>query len=116
MGKTIQTIALFVVDRKKPNLVVAPTVAIMQWKNEIETFTHGFKVMIWHGAKREQDIQELKKHDVVLTTYAVLEATYRKQQSGFKRQGKIVKEKSALHQTKWNRIIVSCNGTLLCTE
>jgi hypothetical protein len=42
----------------------------------------------------------------VLTTYAVLESCFRKQQSGFKRKGLIVKEPSPLHQIKWNRIIV----------
>jgi DNA repair protein RAD16 len=65
MGKTIQTIALLVVDRKRPNLIVAPTVALMQWKNEIASFTEGFKVLIWYGSKREQSIKELEKYDVV---------------------------------------------------
>ncbi|CAM9011065.1 unnamed protein product [Wickerhamomyces anomalus] len=38
MGKTIQTIALFLHDKtKRPSLVVAPTVALMQWKNEDPT-------------------------------------------------------------------------------
>jgi DNA repair protein RAD16 len=50
MGKTIQTLALLVSDRRKPNLVVAPTVAIMQWKNEIEAHTEGLKVCVFHGA------------------------------------------------------------------
>lgn len=61
----------------------------MQWKNEIETHTDGNKVLVWHGASRETDVDELKKYDVVsalhlstlssitrlkvLTTYAVLE-------------------------------------------
>ena len=40
MGKTIQTIGLLLSEPKgKPNLVVAPTVALMQWKSEIETHT-----------------------------------------------------------------------------
>ena len=43
----------------------------------------------------------------VLTSYAVLESCFRKQQSGFKRKGHIVKEPSPLHQIRWNRIIVS---------
>jgi SNF2 family DNA or RNA helicase len=45
MGKTIQMLALLSSDRVAPNLVVAPTVAIMQWKNEIEAHTTGFKVI-----------------------------------------------------------------------
>jgi DNA repair protein RAD16 len=44
MGKTIQMLALLSSDRRSPNLIVAPTVAIMQWRNEIEAHTEGFKV------------------------------------------------------------------------
>ncbi|KAF8509423.1 P-loop containing nucleoside triphosphate hydrolase protein [Hysterangium stoloniferum] len=106
MLATIQTIALLVCDRQKPNLIVAPTVAVMQWKSEIETHTEDFKVLVWHGASREQDVKELQKYDVVLTTYAVLESCFRKQQSGFKRKGKIVKEQSAMHAITWKRIIL----------
>ncbi|KAG1888839.1 SNF2 family N-terminal domain-containing protein [Suillus subluteus] len=106
MGKTIQMISLFVSDLKRPNLVVAPTVAIMQWRNEINTHTEGMKVLVWHGASRVTNPKELEKYDVVLTTYAVMESCFRKQQNGFKRKGLIVKEPSALHQIKWNRIIL----------
>jgi DNA repair protein RAD16 len=106
MGKTIQMISLFVSDLKRPNLVVAPTVAVMQWRNEINTHTEGMKVLVWHGASRVNNPKELEKYDVVLTTYAVMESCFRKQQNGFKRKGLIVKEPSALHQIKWNRIIL----------
>ncbi|EJD00844.1 uncharacterized protein FOMMEDRAFT_90593 [Fomitiporia mediterranea MF3/22] len=106
MGKTIQTLALLATDGKKPNLIVAPTVAIMQWRNEIEAYTDGMKIAIWHGASREANVKELQKYDVVLTTYAVLESAFRKQQSGFKRGGKIIKEKSPVHQIMWNRIVL----------
>ena len=84
-----------------------PTVAIMQWKNEIEAHSEGISVLVWHGGARENDAKILKKYDVVLTTYAVLESCFRKQQSGFKRKGLIVKEKSVLHTIHWNRVIVS---------
>ncbi|KAJ7283280.1 SNF2 family N-terminal domain-containing protein [Mycena rebaudengoi] len=106
MGKTIQVIALFVSDNVKPNLVVAPTVAIMQWRNEINAHTDGLSVLIWHGAGRESDCAELAKYDVVLTTYAVLESSFRKQESGFKRKGHLIKERSPLHEAHWNRIIL----------
>lgn len=89
MGKTIQMIALMVSDSNRPNLVVAyvllavpmdqitltlylahrPTVAIMQWRNEIQTHTtDGMKVLVWHGTNRENNVKELAKYDVVLTT------------------------------------------------
>ncbi|KAF9449564.1 hypothetical protein P691DRAFT_812231 [Macrolepiota fuliginosa MF-IS2] len=106
MGKTIQIIALLVSNRQQPNLVIAPTVAIMQWRNEIEAHTDGMRVLVWHGASRESSTKELKKYDVVLTTYAVLESCFRKQETGFKRKGVIIKEKSPLHQMKWVRIIL----------
>ena len=88
----------------------------MQWRNEIEKYTEGFKVAIWHGASRETDQKALQKNDVVLTTYAVLESSFRKQQSGFKRQGQIVKQKSPLHEIKWHRIIVGFKICILQTS
>ncbi|KIJ70617.1 hypothetical protein HYDPIDRAFT_77257 [Hydnomerulius pinastri MD-312] len=106
MGKTIQMISLFVSDLKRPNLVIAPTVAIMQWRNEINAHTENMNVLVWHGASRVTSPKELEKYDVILTSYAVLESCFRKQQSGFKRKGLIVKEPSPLHQIKWNRIVL----------
>ena len=43
----------------------SPTVAVMQWRNEIETHTNGMKVLVWHGASRVMDHNELKQYDVV---------------------------------------------------
>ena len=70
MGKTIQTIALLLAEpRGKPNLVVAPTVALMQWKSEIETHTNnGLSVCLYYGTSRNITAKQLKEHDVVLTT------------------------------------------------
>ena len=50
MGKTVQTISLLLTDfdasakKRKHTLVVAPTVAIVQWRNEIAKYTDVFKV------------------------------------------------------------------------
>jgi DNA repair protein RAD16 len=70
MGKTIQTIALLLAEpRGKPNLVIAPTVALMQWKSEIETHTNnGLSVCLYYGANRSVTAKDLKNYDVVLTT------------------------------------------------
>lgn len=110
MGKTIQTIALFLTDRtKKPNLVVGPTVALMQWKNEIEKHIdeeHKLKVLLFHGANRSSDAEELSKYDVILTSYSVLESVYRKENYGFKRKAGLIKEKSPLHHVKFYRVIL----------
>lgn len=89
MGKTIQMIALFLSDlTKRPNLVVGPTVALMQWKNEIEKHTEGdrLKVLLFHGANRLSDVDELNKYDIILTSYSVLESVYRKENYGFRRK------------------------------
>ncbi|EAU80544.2 DNA repair protein rad16 [Coprinopsis cinerea okayama7 len=85
---------------------MGPTVAIMQWRNEIAAHTEGVKVLVWHGASRESDAAQLKKFDVVLTTYAVLESCFRKQHSGFKRKGMIVKEQSPVHAVHWKRVVL----------
>ncbi|PWZ00250.1 hypothetical protein BCV70DRAFT_161241 [Testicularia cyperi] len=107
MGKTIQMISLMLSDRKKPCLVVAPTVAIMQWRNEIEKYTEPkLSVILWHGASRTQDLKTLKSADVVLTSYAVLESSYRKQEQGFRRKNELIKERSAMHAVHWRRIIL----------
>ncbi|CAK7909147.1 DNA repair protein Rad16p [[Candida] anglica] len=110
MGKTIQTIALFMSDlEKRPNLVVGPTVALMQWKHEIERHTSGenqLKVLLYHGANRASEVEELMKYDVILTSYSVLESVYRKEHSGFKRKSGVVKEDSALHRVPFYRVVL----------
>lgn len=110
MGKTIQTISLILSDRVpgvlKQTLVIAPTVAIIQWRNEIEKFTEGLGVQVWHGGNRSNAPKEMEKFDVVLTSFAVLESTFRRQHSGFRRKGQLIKEPSLLHQIKWHRVIL----------
>lgn len=110
MGKTIQAIALFLSDKDKktdPILVIAPTVAVMQWRNEIKQYSSDtFSVLVYHGANRTNDMDEVRKADIVLTTYAVVESVHRKQQSGFTRKGGKVYEKSVLHSIKFHRIVL----------
>lgn len=108
MGKTIQMISLMMHDRERtPNLVVAPTVALMQWKSEIETHTNNsLKVVLFHGASRAKSIAELDGFDVILTSYAVVENSFRKQKYGTKKNGRNVKEASLLHNKKFSRVIL----------
>ncbi|CCE61429.1 hypothetical protein TPHA_0A03530 [Tetrapisispora phaffii CBS 4417] len=108
MGKTIQTIALLLHDIKRtPSLVVAPTVALMQWKNEIEQHANGkLETYMYHGANRTSDMRVLSEYDVILTTYSVLESVYRKQTYGFRRKTGLVKEQSVLHNLPFYRVIL----------
>jgi len=104
----IQTLALVMTDPNAgTNLVVAPTVALMQWKSEIEKYTgDALKVYLFHGASRATDPRELSKYHVVLTSYNILESVYRKQQTGYRRKDGIVKEDSVLHKVKYHRVIL----------
>jgi DNA repair protein RAD16 len=110
MGKTIQTIALILSDynpqQRKHTLILAPTVAIMQWRNEFNKFTSGMKVCVWHGGNRVTDTKELLKYDIIMTSYAVLESSFRRQNTGFKRKGELIKEESVLHKIDWHRVIL----------
>ena len=65
-------------------LVICPVIALTQWKTEIEKFTDGsLSVCTYHGPDREAQTprEMLKKYDVVLTTYQVVEADFRKMTS-----------------------------------
>ncbi|KAL7510045.1 hypothetical protein ACHAXN_006958 [Cyclotella atomus] len=65
-------------------LVVCPVIALTQWKTEIEKFTDGSLIICtYHGPDRESQTprEMLKKYDVVLTTYQVVEADFRKMTS-----------------------------------
>ncbi|CAO3630326.1 unnamed protein product [Cunninghamella echinulata] len=107
MGKTIQTISLILHDNCKKNLVIAPAVAILQWKKEIESHTkNDMKVHIFHGPKRATTVEEIESFDVIITTYSVMETAFRRQEYGSKQSGLLVKEKSLLHKINWHRIIL----------
>ncbi|KAI8820231.1 SNF2 family N-terminal domain-containing protein [Fimicolochytrium jonesii] len=108
MGKTIQMISLLVSKRQKPNLILTPTVAIMQWLAELRERTTPdlFKVMLFHGTNRPTKKEELMEYDIVLSTYAIVEQAYRKQHYGAKRNGVKVHEPSLLHSVKWARVIL----------
>jgi DNA repair protein RAD16 len=108
MGKTIQTLSLIMTDPNAgPNLVVAPTVAIMQWKSEIEKYTgDALKVYVFHGTNKSDDWEELSKYNVILTSYNLLESIYRKEVTGHKRKDGLAKEDSALHKIEYHRVIL----------
>ena len=95
LGKTIQSIALMltnprpalstatsVTDKKtlpstvgKGTLVVAPLALIKQWEGEIKnrvTENHMLRVCVHHGPQRTKRFEDLKKYDVVITTYQIL--------------------------------------------
>lgn len=108
MGKTIQMISLIMDNiSNSPTLVVAPTVALMQWKNEIDEHTGGrLKAYVFHGSNRTNNVADINGYQVVLTTYSVLESVYRLQAYGFRRKTGLKKEKSVLHNTEFYRVVL----------
>jgi hypothetical protein len=64
LGKTLQTICAL----RGRALVVCPKSVVYNWVDEIARFRRGLRTAIYHGVKRELDLQA----DVTLTTYAVL--------------------------------------------
>jgi DNA repair protein RAD16 len=85
----------------------------MQWQNEIREYTHGkLKVLLFHGAKvKKLQLSELKKFDIIMTSYSTLEATHRKERKGWTRldsdnEKVLVKEDSPLHTIHFHRVIL----------
>ena len=52
------------------------------------------------------DVDNLKKHDIILTSYAVLESSFRRQHKGFMKNKVKKFEDSPLHKIKWHRVIL----------
>ena len=94
LGKTIQSISLMLTNPRPPRtstvdedkkglsnkvdkgtLVVGPLALIKQWEAEIKnrvTESHRLKVCVHHGPQRTKRFEDLRKYDVVVTTYQIL--------------------------------------------
>ncbi|KAI4177589.1 MAG: hypothetical protein LQ346_007645, partial [Caloplaca aetnensis] len=94
LGKTIQSIALMLENPRPPRtistdadkktlsntvekctLVVAPLALIKQWEAEIKSRvseSHRLRVCVHHGPQRTKRFEDLRKYDVVITTYQIL--------------------------------------------
>ncbi|EUC62614.1 SNF2 family amino-terminal protein [Rhizoctonia solani AG-3 Rhs1AP] len=80
LGKTMQTIALIVKNPpekrnpRKSTLVVAPAALLDQWKDEILSRTDDglLKVKIHHGKDKLRSAAEVKKYDIIITTFQTL--------------------------------------------
>ncbi|MDH3661811.1 MAG: DEAD/DEAH box helicase [Alphaproteobacteria bacterium] len=77
LGKTVQTLAHILVEKRsgradRPSLVVAPTSLMANWRLEAQRFAPDLKVLTLHGSERKQHFDDIEKHDLVLTTYALL--------------------------------------------
>ncbi len=74
LGKTATTLA-HLIERPGPHLVVCPLSVVHNWEAEAHRFTPGQRVVIHHGAGRQQSgpaLFGLADADIVVTTYGLL--------------------------------------------
>jgi superfamily II DNA or RNA helicase len=77
LGKTVQVLAHVLSERaqgriRAPVLVVMPTSLVPNWQAEAARFAPELKVLKLHGSARKSEFGHSAKHDLVLTTYALL--------------------------------------------
>lgn len=73
LGKTLQAITVLTEiypKTKRPSLIVMPRSLIFNWQNEISKFAPKLKVYTYYA--QERDLKKAMKHQVILTTYAVV--------------------------------------------
>lgn len=80
LGKTLQVITFLLMKKKEslsgiePALVVAPTSLMYNWLEEIQKFAPELSAIAIAGNKsdREEILQDISNHDLVITTYNML--------------------------------------------
>jgi superfamily II DNA or RNA helicase len=79
LGKTLQTLTWISLSRTdpkalgKPALVVCPTSLVQNWNAEAEKFVPHLKRLVVSGANRATSFDDIKKADLVITSYALLQ-------------------------------------------
>ncbi len=77
LGKTVQTLAHLSVEKAagrmdKPSLLVVPTSLIANWRHEAERFAPQLRVLILHGTRRAGQFDQVRDHDLVISTYPLM--------------------------------------------
>lgn len=82
LGKTLQVLALLNAVRavasmpqsatRSPHLIVCPTSLVFNWVAEAHKFTPELRVLALHGPDRHALLPEMPRHDVIVTSYALL--------------------------------------------
>jgi hypothetical protein len=104
LGKTVSAIALILARPspdpiRKTTLIVAPLSLMRQWEHELKRHVrqdHRLKVFIYHGKIKTIGYDQLRKFDVVLTTYQTL--------SSEKSRGSV--SATLLPPSTWYRVIL----------
>ncbi len=77
LGKTLQAIALLSAVRARTpdapaSLVVCPASLVENWRRETARFAPALRVFVHHGERRLETVDELARHDLVITSYGTL--------------------------------------------
>ncbi|WP_254224943.1 SNF2-related protein, partial [Burkholderia multivorans] len=77
LGKTVQTLAHILTEKEacrldRPALIVVPTTLMHNWREEAQRFTPELRVLDLHGPQRHERFDQIRKYDVILTTYPLL--------------------------------------------
>lgn len=94
-------------DLGKGTLVIAPLALIKQWEAEIArrtTDSHKMRVCVHHGPSRAKDPSQLRRYDVVITTYDVIRSEHK--DSSFTEGGDGHGQQVGCFGLRWWRIIL----------
>jgi SNF2 family DNA or RNA helicase len=72
LGKTVQVICLLLEasqNKKTPNLVIATTTLLENWRRELSRFAPSLNILVHSGGRRTGYPSELSGHDVVICSY-----------------------------------------------
>jgi hypothetical protein len=75
LGKTLQALAFAAwlqASNRGPMLVVCPTSLVTNWLRETARFTPQLRALDLTGAERAQKFAQREKHDLLVTSYAIL--------------------------------------------
>jgi superfamily II DNA or RNA helicase len=84
LGKTVQVLAWlarFIQDERqgeggssviRTTLIVVPTSLVFNWKSEAARFVPSMKVLVYGGSDREELLDKISDHHLVITTYGLM--------------------------------------------
>jgi superfamily II DNA or RNA helicase len=89
LGKTVQTLAFLQLRQhqqmlaapsspRKPSLIVAPTSVTVNWLAEARRFAPSLNVITHYGASRTLNADVIKRADLILTSYPILQRDEKK--------------------------------------
>ncbi|KAI8561032.1 hypothetical protein RHMOL_Rhmol04G0304300 [Rhododendron molle] len=99
-------------DTNKPGvrgrtLIICPMALLGQWKDELDNHSQpeSISTFVHYGGDRTNDPKVIAAHDVVLTTYGVLTAAYKKDG-----------ENSIFHKIEWYRVVLDEAHTIKASK